>query len=70
MHLEKRKNEEKEDPKKHMKLITLHLPEKWIQMLDEATDEGYAADRACVIRDAIRDYLQLHHIWKLPTNKE
>ena len=52
--------------KKPMKLITLHLPEPWIQMADEAVNKGLAADRARAIRDALRDYLKLHNLWNHP----
>lgn len=44
-------------------MITLNLPEAAIKGLDEAVDQGIAADRSRAIRQAVRDYLKLHKIW-------
>jgi len=43
--------------RKHMKLITLHLPEHYIQTLDKLVEQRYYSSRAEAIRAAIRDML-------------
>ena len=40
-----------------MRMITLHLPEPYIQALDSLVDEGYYPNRAEAIRAAVRDLL-------------
>lgn len=47
-----------------MKLITLYLPVPWIGMLDEVVETGVVANRANAIREAIRDYLKDHDVWR------
>ncbi|TRO53036.1 ribbon-helix-helix protein, CopG family [Candidatus Bathyarchaeota archaeon] len=42
-----------------MKLITLHLPEPYIQALDNLVDEKYYPNRAEAIRTAVRDLLAI-----------
>ena len=42
-----------------MKLITLHLPEPYIQALDNLVDEKYYPNRAEAIRTAVRDLLTI-----------
>ncbi|HSQ52881.1 MAG TPA: ribbon-helix-helix domain-containing protein [Acidobacteriota bacterium] len=42
-----------------MKLITLHLPEPYIQALDDLVDEKYYPNRAEAIRTAVRDLLAI-----------
>ena len=42
-----------------MKLITLHLPEPYIQALDNLVDEKYYPNRAEAIRTAVRDLLSI-----------
>ena len=42
-----------------MKLITLHLPEPYIQALDKLVDEKYYPNRAEAIRTAVRDLLTI-----------
>jgi len=46
----------------YMKLITLKLPERWIQDLDELVGRKLYANRAEAIRAAIRDLLA-KEIW-------
>jgi len=41
----------------YMKLITLNLPERWIQELDELVRRKRYANRAEAIRAAVRDLL-------------
>lgn len=48
---------------KHMKMITLHLPEHMIERLDKAVEKKFAANRALAIREAIRDYLKEMGLW-------
>jgi len=40
-----------------MKLITLHLPEPYIEALDNLVKEKYYPNRAEAIRTAVRDLL-------------
>lgn len=40
-----------------MRMITLHLPEPYIQALDQLVDEKYYPNRAEAIRTAVRDLL-------------
>jgi antitoxin ParD1/3/4 len=42
-----------------MKMITLHLPEPYIQALDNLVDEKYYPNRAEAIRTAVRDLLSI-----------
>lgn len=42
-----------------MKLITVHVPELYIQALDQLVKDGYYPNRAEAIREAIRDLLTL-----------
>jgi len=42
-----------------MKLITLHLPEPYIQALDRLVKEKYYPNRAEAIRVAVRDLLSV-----------
>jgi antitoxin ParD1/3/4 len=42
-----------------MKLITLHLPEPYIQALDNLVDEKFYPNRAEAIRTAVRDLLSI-----------
>lgn len=42
-----------------MKLITLYLPEPYIEALDELVDTKYYPNRAEAIRVAIRDMLTI-----------
>lgn len=42
-----------------MKLITIHLPEPYIQALDRLVSERYYPNRAEAIRIAIRDLLSV-----------
>jgi len=42
-----------------MKLITLHLPEPYIQALDNLVNEKYYPNRAEAIRTAVRDLLAI-----------
>ncbi len=42
-----------------MKLITLHLPEPYIQALDNLVNDKYYPNRAEAIRVAVRDLLSI-----------
>lgn len=42
-----------------MKMITLHLPEPYIQAIDNLVAEKYYPNRAECIRTAVRDLLSL-----------
>ena len=46
-----------------MKLITLHLPEPYINALDRLVNEKYYPNRAEAIRVAIRDLLVVE-VWE------
>jgi len=46
-----------------LKLITLYLPEPYIQALDQLVDEKYYPNRAEAIRVAIRDLLNVE-VWE------
>ena len=41
-----------------MKLITLHIPQKFIEALDELVARGWYPNRSEAIRVAIRDFLR------------
>ena len=49
-----------------MKSKVVKLPKLWFEMLGEAVEEGLAGNQSIAIRDAVRDYLKLHNIWKHP----
>lgn len=55
---EKHKKEATEKRKK-MKLITLHLPQAYIQALDDLVHKKYYPNRAEAIRTAVRDLLSV-----------
>lgn len=42
----------------NMKLITLHVPQKFIEALDELVARGWYPNRSEAIRVAIRDFLR------------
>jgi antitoxin ParD1/3/4 len=46
-----------------MKLITLYLPETYIQALDQLVDERFYPNRAEAIRVAIRDMISVE-VWR------
>jgi len=46
-----------------LKLITLYLPEPYIQALDQLVNEKYYPNRAEAIRVAIRDLLNVE-VWE------
>ena len=48
----------------NLKPITVRIPEEWLPMLNEAVRKGFAANWNVAIRDAVRDYLKLHNLWK------
>ena len=50
-----------------MKLITLHLPEPYLDALDKLVDDKYYPNRAEAIRVAIRDMLSLE-VWERRNN--
>lgn len=41
-----------------MKMITLYLPEKYLELLDEIIDAGHFPNRSEAIRSAVRDLLR------------
>ena len=45
------------------KLITVHIPEKFLEALDELVAEGRYPNRSEIIRIAIRDFLR-EELWK------
>lgn len=47
-----------------MKLITLHLPVPYIQMIDNLVKQDFAPNRAEAIRLLIRDGLHRKNAWK------
>lgn len=46
-----------------MKLITLKVPEEWLELLDEAVRLGRHPNRSAAIRAAIRDMLKDLGLW-------
>ena len=42
----------------NMKLITLHIPQKFLEVLDELVAKGWFPNRSEAIRVAIRDFLR------------
>ena len=51
-------NMEVQIPTSNMKLITLHIPQKFIEALDELVAKGWYPNRSEAIRVAIRDFLR------------
>jgi len=47
-----------------MRMITLYIPESYLESLDQLVESKIVPSRAEAIRLAIRDYLKLHGIWK------
>jgi len=45
---------------KSMKLRTVYMPPRWVQLLAELVREGYYADVSDALRAATRDLLQYH----------
>ena len=43
-----------------MKMISLLLPDPWIEMLDELVGQGISPSRSELIRDQIRELLDKH----------
>jgi len=52
---------------RHVKLITLYLPEPYIKALDKLVNERYYPNRAEAIRVAIRDLLNVE-VWRTKAN--
>lgn len=50
-----------------MKLITVHIPEKFLEALDELVAEGRYPNRSEIIRIAIRDFLR-EELWRKKDN--
>ncbi|MCD6491694.1 MAG: ribbon-helix-helix domain-containing protein [Candidatus Njordarchaeum guaymaensis] len=46
-----------------MKLITVHIPEKFLEALDSLVADGKYPNRSEIIRIAIRDFLK-DEVWK------
>jgi len=51
-----------------MKLITVHIPEKFLEALDSLVAEGRYPNRSEIIRIAIRDFLK-DEIWRTSNSK-
>ena len=45
-----------------MRLVTVHLPAKWVEELDRLVAEGRYPNRSEIIRVAIRDFLR-SEVW-------
>ena len=45
-----------------MKLITVHVPDTYLDAIDELVEQDYYASRADAIRSAIRDLL-VSEVW-------
>ena len=43
-----------------LRLYNIHIPERWIKLLQELVDQGFYPNRAEAIRTAIRELLQQH----------
>jgi len=41
-----------------MRVLSLHIPETWIDLLDSLVEAGYYRSRAEAIRIAIRDFIR------------
>lgn len=41
-----------------MRLITVHIPQKWLDLLDELVAAGLYPNRSEIIRLAIREFLK------------
>ena len=41
-----------------MKMITLYLPEKYLELLDEIIDAGHFPNRSEAIRSGVRDLIR------------
>lgn len=46
-----------------MKLITLRVPELYLEKLDQLVDAGFYPNRAEAVRIAIRDLLKAEKVW-------
>ena len=54
-----------------MKMITVHLPEKYLEALEDLIREGYFPNRAEAIRVAVRDLLKNEtYVFKIKKNSE
>ena len=47
-----------------MKMVTLRVPEPYLESLDQLVELKIVPNRAEAIRLAIRDYLKQHGVWK------
>ncbi len=52
-----------------MKLITVHIPEKFLEALDALVAEGRYPNRSEIIRIAIRDFLR-EELWRTRVKKD
>ena len=50
--------------KGELKLVTQYFTPAMLKGLDEAVNQGLAANRGIAVRDAVRDYLKFHGLWK------
>lgn len=53
-----------------MKLITLHIPQRFIEALDELVAKGWYPNRSEAIRVAIRDFLREMKKFMVPSEKK
>jgi len=49
---------------KALRLITLNVPESYLDMLDDLVRQGWYPNRAEAIRFSIRDLLIEHKVWR------
>mgnify|MGYP000067655867 CR=1 FL=1 len=52
-----------------MKLITVHIPEKFLEAIDTLIAEGKYPNRSEIIRIAIRDFLR-EELWSVSKKRE
>ena len=46
-----------------MKLMTLHLPEKWVQKVDTLVEKGIYPNRSEALRYFLREGMKVEGIW-------
>jgi len=47
-----------------MRMITLYIPESYLESLDQLVESKLVPSRAEAIRLAVRDFLKQHGVWK------
>ena len=48
-----------------MKLITVHMPEKWVKLINCMVKDGLYPNRSELIRDAVRDILKYEGVFAM-----